>query len=98
MFKSMGMPEFYQESKREKLKIIDVREISEYEAGHIPGSLNLPLSGLGETYTTLKKEKEYYLICQSGGRSAMAGDFLGSEGFNVTNILGGMGSWPGDVE
>ena len=35
MFKSMGMPEFYQEAKRSQLAIIDVREVFEYEMGHI---------------------------------------------------------------
>lgn len=39
MFKSMGMPEFYQEAKRSQLAIIDVREVFEYEMGHIPGLL-----------------------------------------------------------
>ena len=44
MYKSIGMPEFYQEAKRHQLPIIDVREIDEYEAGHVPNAKNLPLS------------------------------------------------------
>ncbi|MFW8053757.1 rhodanese-like domain-containing protein [Vagococcus fluvialis] len=98
MFKSVGMPEFYQESKRNKVTIIDVRETFEYEMGHIPESINMPLSELGETFETLEKETPYFLICQSGSRSATAGEFLGMQGYDVTNILGGMGSWPGDIE
>ena len=98
MFKSMGMPEFYQEAKRSQLAIIDVREVFEYEMGHIPGAINLPLSEIGDTFETLEKETPYFLICQSGSRSAMAGEFLGNQGYDVTNILGGMGSLPGDME
>jgi len=98
MFKSMGMPEFYQEAKRSQLAIIDVREVFEYEMGHIPGAINLPLSEIGDMFETLEKETPYFLICQSGSRSAMAGGFLGNQGYDVTNILGGMGSWPGDME
>ena len=98
MFKSTGMPEFYQEVKRNKLNIIDVRETFEYEMGHIQNALNLPLSELGETFETLEKGTAYYLICQSGSRSAMAGEFLGSKGYDVTNVLGGMGAWPGEIE
>ena len=98
MFKSMGMPEFYQEAKRNKLEIIDVRESFEFEMGHIPGSISLPLSELGNTFETLKKETRYYLICQSGSRSGVAGEFLGMQGYDVTNILGGIGAWPGDIE
>ena len=56
MYKSIGMPEFYQEAKRHQLPIIDVREIDEYEAGHVPNAKNLPLSTLGETFVTLEKE------------------------------------------
>ncbi|MFV0255711.1 MAG: rhodanese-like domain-containing protein [Erysipelotrichaceae bacterium] len=97
MFKSIGMPEFYQEAKRNQFEIIDVREVFEYEMGHIPGSVNMPLSELGDKFEELKKETAYFLICQSGSRSAMAGEFLGMQGYDVTNVLGGMGSWPGDV-
>lgn len=98
MFKSIGMPEFYQEAKRNKLEIVDVREVFEYEMGHIPDSINMPLSELGDKFEVLKKDTPYFLICQSGSRSAMAGEFLGMQGYDVTNILGGIGSWPGDVE
>ena len=94
MYKSIGMPEFYQEAKRHQLPIIDVREIDEYEAGHVPNAKNLPLSTLGETFVTLEKEQEYYIICQSGGRSARAAEFLSQQGYDVTNVMGGTSSWP----
>lgn len=98
MFQSTGMPEFYQEAKRSQLPIIDVREVFEYDMGHIPGAINKPLSELGETFEELDKNQAYFLICQSGSRSAMAGEFLSSQGYQVTNVLGGMGSWPGEIE
>ena len=98
MYQSTGMPEFYQESKKGKFKIIDVREVDEYEMGHIPGVKNLPLSGISETFNSLGKSETYHIISQYGGRSAMACEFLGNQGYNVVNVLGGMSSWMGDVE
>lgn len=98
MFKSIGMPEFYQETKKNKLSIIDVREQSEYESGHIPEAIHVPLSEINEQLGKLDKSTPYYLICQSGARSGMAGEFLGGQGYDVTNVLGGMGVWPGEIE
>ena len=43
----------------------------------------------------LKKDKEYYILCQSGGRSSRVCSELSKEGFNVTNIAGGVGSYLG---
>ena len=43
----------------------------------------------------LKKDKEYYILCQSGGRSLRVCSELSKEGFNVTNIAGGVGSYLG---
>ncbi|HEY5523989.1 MAG TPA: rhodanese-like domain-containing protein, partial [Clostridium sp.] len=50
---------------------------------------------LNEADKYLSKDKEYYIMCQSGGRSARACNSLTKEGFNVTNVSGGMGSYVG---
>ena len=68
MYNTIGMPEFYQEAKRKKLPIIDVREEMEYQLGHVPQAINLPLSTLTENYQQLDKNQPYYLICQMGSR------------------------------
>ena len=98
MYKSTGMPEFYQEAKRNKLSIIDVREVDEFAAGHVPTAKNYPLSTLAENFSELDKDQEYYVICQSGGRSAHASEFLSAHGYDVTNVLGGTSAWPGEKE
>ena len=90
--------EKYTNNNSEKLTIIDVREIHEYAAGHIPSAENFPLSTLGSDFTKLDKDQKYYVICQAGGRSAKAYDFLDSQGFNVINIEGGMNNWPGETK
>ena len=98
MFKSVGMPEFYQDAKRQTLPIVDVREVDEFAAGHVPNAQNIPLSQLAERFDELDQTKPYYIICQSGGRSATACQFLGGKGYDVTNVLGGTGGWPGALE
>lgn len=98
MYKTVMMDEFGQKQKRENLNIVDVRESQEYASGHIPGAISMPLSELGQTYDKLEKGKEYYLICLSGSRSSMAADFLGNQGYDIINVMGGMSAWRGDVE
>lgn len=99
MFKTVGMPEFYQDTKSKTLNIIDVREENEYQTfGHIPGANNVPLSKLNTHLDELVKGKEYHIVCQSGSRSNMAAQFLGSKGYNVVNVMGGMGAWRGELE
>ena len=97
MFSSIGVDEFYQKSKTESLTIVDVREADEFERGHIPSAKALPLSGLEQHIDQLNKDEKYYVICQSGGRSAMACDFLSSEGYKVVNVMGGMSAWKGEL-
>ena len=101
MKNNISMKDFYEKyanNSSEKLTILDVREIHEYAAGHIPSAENFPLSTLGSDFTKLDKDQKYYVICQAGGRSAKAYDFLDAQGFNVINIEGGMNNWPGETK
>ena len=80
------------------LKLIDVREVEEVEAGHIPGIINIPLSVLETRMPELDKNEKYIVVCRSGNRSGMATQLLESHGFDVTNMVGGMLEWQGEVE
>ena len=95
------MKDFYEKytnDSSKKLTILDVREIHEYAAGHIPSAENFPLSTLGSDFSKLDKDQKYYVICQAGGRSAKAYDFLDAQGFDVINVEGGMNNWPGETK
>jgi rhodanese-related sulfurtransferase len=70
--------------------IIDVRTTGEYNAGHVPGSINFPLDTLQEHLNEINGGKPVILCCASGARSRMARSILVSLGFNeVYNA----GSW-----
>lgn len=85
-----------QEGKQ--LNIIDVREVDEVAAGKILGAIHIPLGLLEFRMNELDKNKEYILVCRSGGRSARAAQLLESHGYNVINMTGGMLDWEGPVE
>lgn len=95
---SITMSEFYKKYQTETLSIIDVREAYEFASGHVPTAQNLPLSSLEAGYKQLSPQEKYYVICQSGARSSAACQFLSAQGFDVTNVAGGMNIWPGEVE
>lgn len=82
----------------EKLNLIDVREVDEVEAGHIPGIIHIPLGLLEFRLHELNRGESYIMVCRSGGRSARATQLLESHGFNVTNMTGGMLAWEGKVQ
>ncbi len=74
--------------------IVDVREPGEYAGGHVPGAVSAPMSVLGDRHSEFfDKSKQYYVICQSGGRSMQVCVFLGQFGIDVTNVKGGTGSY-----
>lgn len=97
MFQSISMPEFEQKLKKEKLTIIDVREDDEFEEGHVPGAIHIKLGEIESRCQELNKDTEYQIICYSGSRSGMAYRFLGQKGYKVTNVMGGMSSYGGEL-
>lgn len=97
MFPSISNDAFYQKSKQTPLTIIDVRETDEFAEGHIPQAINRALRILVEEIDSFEKDKTYYIVCQSGGRSSQACSYLSSEGIRVVNVLGGMSEWQGEI-
>lgn len=85
---------------KEKLKnnediiVIDVRQKEEYDDFHIPGSRLIPLGELKNRYAELHNDDEIYVICELGGRSDLAMNYLLKKGFKkVANVLPGMCKW-----
>ncbi len=77
----------------EGVRVIDVRETDEYVAGHVPGALSAPLSTLTENEHLFDDHETNYVICQAGGRSMRACEYLDGLGKPVVNVAGGTGGW-----
>ena len=73
--------------------LLDVREQNEYDEEHILGAQLLPLSKLMARFDELPKDQEIVAQCRSGKRSAQATDFLRAQGYDVTNMEGGILRW-----
>ena len=80
--------------------LVDVRNPSEYNAGHIPGSINFALSRiLQEAEAELPdKRQPLFVYCQSGARSARAGKLLDLMGYESVTDLGGIADYTGPKE
>ncbi|MFC4770027.1 rhodanese-like domain-containing protein [Effusibacillus consociatus] len=90
-------PDFLREKK--EIVLLDVRQPEEYESGHIPGAVLVPLGELESRIEELDKDKEYFVICRSGRRSVMACHLLSEHGFTkLFNLHGGMLGWTGEIE
>jgi rhodanese-related sulfurtransferase len=77
--------------------ILDVREQDEWDAGHAPEAVHIPLSELPARLDDLPDTDEATLtvVCRGGGRSSRAVAWLNQQGFDVANLVGGMKAWEG---
>jgi rhodanese-related sulfurtransferase len=73
--------------------LLDVREPAEFEAGHAPGAVLVPLGTLPDGWSELPTDRPVLCICRSGGRSARATEFLREQGIDAVNLEGGMQAW-----
>jgi rhodanese-related sulfurtransferase len=80
--------------QKKGIVILDVRSNKEYERGHIPGAVHVPLSDIGDKIKKLKKDKDIVVYCQNGNRSIWAIKRLMGMGFSsLTNLKGGFDAW-----
>lgn len=80
--------------EKKGMMLLDVRSDKEYEAGHIPGAVHIPLSDIGARAKKIRKDKEIVVYCASGNRSIWAIKRLMGMGYaNLWNLKGGYHAW-----
>jgi rhodanese-related sulfurtransferase len=77
----------------DEVLVLDVREHDEWEAGHVAGSLHVPLQELGGRYVELPVDRQTLVVCRVGSRSAYATGFLVQQGVDAVNLEGGLAAW-----
>ncbi len=73
--------------------LLDVREPSEWRAGHAPRARHIPLNDLDRRSRELPAGRDIITVCRSGSRSARAAKMLATDGRAVLNLAGGMRAW-----
>lgn len=74
--------------------VVDVREPSEFQDGHIEGAKLAPLGSVEKGVADIPRDREIVLVCRSGRRSGKAQELLAARGYtNLRNMEGGMLAW-----
>lgn len=73
--------------------LLDVREADEWRAGHAPDAVHIPLGELIARAHEVPDDRDVYVICRSGVRSAQAVVYFNNAGRRTANVDGGMHAW-----
>lgn len=96
-YKNVGVEEFDKLRADKKAVVLDVRTKKEFDAGHLPGAVNLDWNGpdFAKKAAELDKGKTYLVHCAAGGRSAKACDLMSGklQFTNCVNLTGGFRAW-----
>ena len=85
----------------QEVTVLDVRDQDEFDAGHIPGALLLPVGSITKerAATVIPKTDSVVLVyCRSGNRSKTASKALADLGYSNVYEFGGINTWPYEVE
>ena len=79
--------------------ILDVRRVDEFNAGHIPGAINIPNESIGTDAIPELPDKDQLILvyCRSGNRSKQASKKLVDLGYTNIVEFGGILDWPGEI-
>ncbi|MEO6414338.1 MAG: rhodanese-like domain-containing protein [Pedococcus sp.] len=93
----MSIPQVPVSDVHDHAVLLDVREKDEWDAGHAPGAVHIPLGELPSRLDELPDTDAGTLavVCRGGGRSSRAVAWLSQQGFDVANLDGGMKAWQG---
>jgi rhodanese-related sulfurtransferase len=98
-YKNVSSEEAKQLIDSNEVVVLDVRTPEEYEEGHIPNSILVPVQELEFRLNELGKEENYLVVCRSGNRSTQASEILINNKFtNIYNMTGGMNNWTYEID
>jgi rhodanese-related sulfurtransferase len=93
-FMMVSLDAFKQAMDATDVYVIDVREVSDYEAGHIEGAVNIPIRTLVDDLSLIPADQPVIIYCASGLRAGMATSVLRTMGYdNVRSYAGGWRAW-----
>lgn len=92
MISSISVPDFLK--IQDKVNIIDVRIVENFNRSHIPGAKNVPANTLlANPAKYMSLYEKYYIYCQTGVNSIRVCSYLKLRGYNAINITGGYEEW-----
>lgn len=100
-YQQIGQEEAKEMMDSQEVLILDVREQDEYDSGHIPGAVLLPVGSITEESAAEvipEKDATVLVYCRSGNRSKTAAKTLAELGYTGIYEFGGITTWPYDVE
>lgn len=74
-------------------QLIDVRETDEYAEVRAQGAVNIPMSEFVGRINEIDLDRDIYVICKLGGRSAQVAEYLEQRGIEAINVNGGTNGW-----
>ena len=86
--------EYYLDQGRDML-VIDLRNRSSYQMGHIKGAVNIPFNEIDDNLDCLPKDKDLILYCSRGGQSLRASRYLSEMGYQAVNVANGINYYRG---
>jgi rhodanese-related sulfurtransferase len=87
----VGPAEAAQLAETRSVLLLDVREETEWDSGHAPQAVHVPLGDLDAS--TVPHDRPVIAVCRSGNRSRHAAQSLLAAGVDVRNLAGGMTAW-----
>ena len=90
-YQLLSKNEFQHAMGHGKVLLIDLRDPQDYRRWHLPGAVNKSYDHISEWSVELDHQTRILLYCSHGNESILAARYLGSRGFQVASLIGGVG-------
>ena len=99
-YASVDAKQFAEAIRDPQMQIVDARTQQEFKERHLPGAVTIDINSKDFTRQTesLDKTRPVAVYCRSGRRSKIAAKELTVNGFEVTELDGGIITWEGEIE